>query len=92
MLPSSFVMSSTASLPSSVRGGRCGLTQEKLDAHLWVTDEGRCKALCEDGSKCGDPYAKHAAGQTPCDGWMLYVDSMYVSMDGYVYVCRSMDE
>lgn len=66
--PSSSHAGFPPSSSSSSTGGRCGLSQEKLDAHpKWLTDDGCCKAKCPDGKTvCGDPYSKHVstAGQT----------------------------
>ena len=42
----------------------CGLTQEQLDAHYWVDDEGECTAPFKNASGerqkgCGELYASH---------------------------------
>mmetsp|Transcript_32979 Transcript_32979/g.61496 ORF Transcript_32979/g.61496 Transcript_32979/m.61496 type:complete len:82 (-) Transcript_32979:1179-1424(-) len=50
----------------------CGLTQEKLDTHNWVDEEGRCAAPYEDENGvekvgCGKLYTSHpsSAQQSP---------------------------
>ena len=61
----------------------CGLTQEKLDAHVgWLTADGMCNALfeLENGeikTGCGKPYASHPSSAQGKEHFFLLISFLH---------------